>query len=87
MWYHLHVGGERCPIVDTWWQTETGHHDHPLPGLTRTKPGSATRPFPGIKVEIKHDDGSPIDVGGGLLAVTRPWPGCCAASTATPSGT
>jgi acetyl-CoA synthetase len=76
MWYHLHVGGERCPIVDTWWQTETGHiMISPLPGLTRTKPGSATRPFPGITVEIKHDDGTPIDVGGGLLAVTRPWPG------------
>jgi acetyl-CoA synthetase len=75
MWYHLHIGRERCPIVDTWWQTETGQiMITPLPGLTTTKPGSATRPFPGIKAEVRHDDGSSIDVGGGLLALTRPWP-------------
>ncbi len=76
MWYHLYVGHERCPIVDTWWQTETGQiMITPLPGLTRTKPGSATRPFPGIKAEIRRDDGTTVDVGGGLLALTRPWPG------------
>jgi acetyl-CoA synthetase len=76
MWYHLYVGRERCPIVDTWWQTETGHIlITPLPGITRTKPGSATRPFPGIKAEIRREDGSAVDVGGGLLALTRPWPG------------
>jgi acetyl-CoA synthetase len=76
MWYHLYVGRERCPIVDTWWQTETGHIlITPLPGITRTKPGSATQPFPGIKAEIRRDDGTPVDVGGGLLALTRPWPG------------
>ena len=76
MWYHLYIGRERCPIVDTWWQTETGHIlITPLPGLTRTKPGSATRPFPGISAEIRNDDGSAVDVGGGLLALTKPWPG------------
>jgi acetyl-CoA synthetase len=75
VWYHLHVGRERCPIVDTWWQTETGQiMITPLPGLTRTKPGSATRPFPGIKAEVRQNDGSVVTVGGGLLALTRPWP-------------
>ena len=76
MWYHLYIGGERCPIVDTWWQTETGHIlISPLPGMTRTKPGSATHPFPGISVQIRNDDGSEVGVGGGLLALTKPWPG------------
>jgi acetyl-CoA synthetase len=75
MWYHLNIGEQRCPIVDTWWQTETGQiMITPLPGLTRTKPGSATRPFPGIAAEVKGDDGTAIEVGGGLLALTRPWP-------------
>ena len=75
VWYHLHVGGDRCPIVDTWWQTETGQiMITPLPGLTSTKPGSATQPFPGIKVEVLNEEGETVDVGGGLLAVTRPWP-------------
>jgi acetyl-CoA synthetase len=76
IWYNQHIGGERCPIVDTWWQTETGGiMITPLPGVTRTKPGSATRPFPGIKAEIRTNSGESIDVGGGLLALTRPWPG------------
>src|SRR6185503_5814007 len=76
MWYHLYIGRERCPIVDTWWQTETGHiMITPLPGITRTKPGSATHPFPGISVEIRNEDGSAVSVGGGLLALTKPWPG------------
>ena len=76
MWYHLYIGRERCPIVDTWWQTETGHIlITPLPGITRTKPGSATHPFPGISVEIRNEDGSAVGVGGGLLALTKPWPG------------
>jgi acetyl-CoA synthetase len=76
MWYHLYIGRERCPIVDTWWQTETGHIlITPLPGITRTKPGSATHPFPGISVQIRNDDGSAVGVGGGLLALTKPWPG------------
>jgi acetyl-CoA synthetase len=75
VWYHLHIGRDRCPIVDTWWQTETGQiMITPLPGITSTKPGSATRPFPGITVAILNDEGETIDVGGGLLAVTRPWP-------------
>ncbi|MGE0812591.1 MAG: acetate--CoA ligase [Vicinamibacterales bacterium] len=75
IWYHLHIGRERCPIVDTWWQTETGAIlITPLPGITSTKPGSATRPFPGITAEILTDKGQPIPVGGGLLALTRPWP-------------
>jgi len=76
VWYHRFIGGERCPIVDTWWQTETGAiMIAPLPGLTSTKPGSATRPFPGIKAEIKTEAGVTIEgAGGGLLALTRPWP-------------
>jgi acetyl-CoA synthetase len=76
MWYHANIGHERCPIVDTWWQTETGMiMITPLPGLTTTKPGSATRPFPGIKAEIKTEQGDSVTgAGGGLLALTRPWP-------------
>ncbi|HEX7283958.1 MAG TPA: acetate--CoA ligase [Vicinamibacterales bacterium] len=75
VWYHLHIGNSRCPIVDTWWQTETGGiMITPLPGITRTKPGSATHAFPGIKAEILNDKGEPVPVGGGLLAITRPWP-------------
>ena len=75
IWYHLHVGGSRCPIVDTWWQTETGAiMITPLPGITSTKPGSATHSFPGISAEILTDKGDQVPVGGGLLAITRPWP-------------
>ncbi len=75
IWYHKNIGGERCPIVDTWWQTETGMiMITPLPGVTPLKPGSATKPFPGIKAEIRTQAGQRIDVGGGLLALTRPWP-------------
>jgi acetyl-CoA synthetase len=75
IWYHKNIGGERCPIVDTWWQTETGMiMITPLPGITRLKPGSATQPFPGIKAEIRTVAGEAIAVGGGLLALTRPWP-------------
>jgi acetyl-CoA synthetase len=76
MWYHEHIGGGRCPVVDTWWQTETGHIlIAPLPGVTPLKPGSATRPFPGIAAEIRTGAGVPVEAGGGLLALTRPWPG------------
>ncbi len=76
MWYYLHVGGGRCPIVDTWWQTETGHIlITALPGLSALKPGSATRPFPGISAEIVNERGEIVKVGGGYLALTRPWPG------------
>jgi acetyl-CoA synthetase len=76
IWYQRHIGGERCPVVDTWWQTETGAiMITPLPGITTTKPGSATRPFPGIRAELKTDSGETIEgQGGGLLALTRPWP-------------
>ena len=76
MWYHRFIGGERCPIVDTWWQTETGGiMITPLPGIVSTKPGSATRPFPGIEAEILDGEGQRVAVGGGLLAITSPWPG------------
>ena len=75
MWYHLHIGASRCPIVDTWWQTETGSiMITPLPGITKTKPGSATHAFPGISAEILTDKGDKVPVGGGLLAITKPWP-------------
>jgi acetyl-CoA synthetase len=76
MWYHEHIGGGRCPIVDTWWQTETGHIlITPLPGVTTLKPGSATKAFPGITPEIREASGKRIEKGGGLLALTKPWPG------------
>ena len=76
MWYHTHIGGERCPIVDTWWQTETGGHMiTPLPGVTTTKPGSATHAIPGVFVEVVDDAGNTVERGGGYLTITRPWPG------------
>ena len=75
MWYHRHIGGERCPIVDTWWQTETGGHMiTPLPGVTTTKPGSATHALPGISVELVDDAGNTVERGGGYLTITEPWP-------------
>ncbi len=76
LWYHVVIGGERCPIVDTWWQTETGAiMVTPLPGIVDTKPGSATRPFPGIAAEVVDEkDGEPVDDGQGLLILKRPWP-------------
>jgi len=75
MWYHEHIGGSRCPIVDTWWQTETGAiMISPLPGATTTKPGSATFPLPGIEAEVVDDAGQRVDKGGGYLTLTRPWP-------------
>ena len=75
VWYHTFIGGGRCPVVDTWWQTETGAiMITPLPGVTTLKPGSATRPFPGISAEIRTESGEKVEVGGGLLALTRPWP-------------
>jgi acetyl-CoA synthetase len=76
MWYHEHIGGGRCPIVDTWWQTETGGiMISPLPGATTTKPGSATFPLPGVTAELVDDEARRVDVGGGYLTLTRPWPG------------
>ena len=75
IWYHKYIGGERCPVVDTWWQTETGMiMVTPLPGITATKPGSATFPFPGVSVEVLDDGGRVVEEGGGYLAITRPWP-------------
>ena len=76
VWYWQHIGGGRCPVVDTWWQTETGAMMiAPLPGLTTLKPGSATRPFPGIQAEILDADGNPVGLGGGgYLVVKQPWP-------------
>jgi acetyl-CoA synthetase len=75
VWYHLVIGGGRCPIVDTWWQTETGHAlISPLPGVVATKPGSATRPLPGIDAAVVDEDGNEVE-GQGLLVLRRPWPG------------
>ncbi len=77
MWYHRVIGKERCPIVDTWWQTETGGiMITPLPGATPTKPGSATKPFPGIEADVVTRDGKSVGPNeGGYLVITRPWPG------------
>ena len=76
MWYHRVIGKERCPIVDTWWQTETGMiMITPLPGATPTKPGSATRPFPGIVADVVSRDGQSVPANaGGYLVIKRPWP-------------
>ena len=75
MWYHDVIGGGRCPIVDTWWQTETGSIViSPLPGVTTTKPGSATEALPGYAVALLDSAAKEIGVGGGLLAITKPWP-------------
>jgi acetyl-CoA synthetase len=75
MWYWRNIGGTRCPVVDTWWQTETGSiMISPLPGATTLKPGSATFPLPGIGAEVVDDAGQPVARGGGYLTLTRPWP-------------
>ncbi|MEA3077316.1 MAG: acetyl-CoA synthetase [Actinomycetota bacterium] len=75
MWYAEHIGGNRCPVVDTWWQTETGAiMISPLPGVTTTKPGSATHPLPGIGAEVVDENGKRVDIGGGYLTLTKPWP-------------
>ncbi|MFM2093549.1 MAG: Acetyl-coenzyme ligase [Planctomycetota bacterium] len=77
MWYHRKIGGERCPIVDTWWQTETGGiMMSPLPGAIATKPGSCTKPLPGVIPDILGDDGKPVAANqGGCLVMSHPWPG------------
>ncbi len=76
MWYHEYIGAQRCPIVDTWWQTETGGQMvSPLPGVIATKPGSATRPLPGIFGEVVDDEGHTVTKGGGYWTLTKPWPG------------
>jgi len=76
IWYHTVIGGERCPIVDTWWQTETGAIlITPLPGITATKPGSATFPFPGVQADVYDETGSSVPLGGGgYLVLKHPWP-------------
>ena len=76
LWYHAHIGQSRCPIIDTWWQTETGAMMvSPLPGATSTKPGSCTQPLPGLSIEVLHKDGTPCKPGeSGFLAITKPWP-------------
>src|ERR1700733_7980021 len=76
IWYREHVGGDRCPIVDTWWQTETGMvMITPLPGVTTLKPGSATKPFPGVQPDVYNETGQPVPPGaGGYLVLKRPWP-------------
>ena len=75
IWYHQNIGGGRCPLVDTWWQTETGAiMISPLPGATTLRPGSATFPLPGISAEVIDDQGNALPTGGGYLTLTRPWP-------------
>jgi acetyl-CoA synthetase len=76
LWYHRVIGGERCPVVDTWWQTETGAiMITPLPGITATRPGSATRAFPGVEAQVVDEkEGEPVAEGQGLLVLERPWP-------------
>ena len=77
VWYWKYIGGERCPVVDTWWQTETGQIlITPLPGITPLKPGSATFPFPGIQADVVDEQGRSVPLGGGgYLVLRRPWPG------------
>jgi acetyl-CoA synthetase len=77
IWYRTHIGGGRCPVVDTWWQTETGHiMISPLPGITVTKPGSATKPLPGITPDVVDSSGQSVPLGqGGYLVLREPWPG------------
>jgi acetyl-CoA synthetase len=76
IWYQQVIGGGRCPVVDTWWQTETGQiMTTPLPGITETKPGSATRSFPGVAAAVVTRDGEIVEEGGGFLTLRRPWPG------------
>lgn len=77
MWYHKVIGAERCPIVDTWWQTETGHQMvSPLPGITTTKPGSACHAIPGVDIAVVDEAGKPVENGsGGYLVIRKPWPG------------
>jgi acetyl-CoA synthetase len=75
VWYHEHIGKASCPVVDTWWQTETGMvMISPLPGVTTTKPGSATKPFPGVEAGVVNEQGEEVTQGGGYLVLDRPWP-------------
>jgi acetyl-CoA synthetase len=75
IWYHTYIGNDKCPVVDTWWQTETGSIlITPLPGITKLKPGSATKPFPGIVADIVDENGKTIKEGAGYLVLKTPWP-------------
>ena len=75
IWFQKNIGGRKCPVVDTWWQTETGMIlISPLPGVTVTRPGSATKPLPGIVADVVDEKGAPVGVGGGYLVLTKPWP-------------
>jgi len=75
VWYHKHIGGGTCPVVDTWWQTETGMiMISPLPGITTCRPGSATQPVPGVVADIVNERGETVPVGGGYLVLKKPWP-------------
>jgi acetyl-CoA synthetase len=76
VWYHEHIGGGRCPVVDTWWQTETGMIMlSPLPGITAAKPGSATQPYPGVFADVVNERGESVPLGGGgYIVITKPWP-------------
>jgi acetyl-CoA synthetase len=75
MWYYVNIGNKKCPIVDTWWQTETGMIlITPLPGITKLRPGSVTRPFPGIEADILDENGKSIKEGAGYLVIKNPWP-------------
>ncbi|HTM07165.1 MAG TPA: acetate--CoA ligase [Verrucomicrobiae bacterium] len=76
VWYHKYIGGGRCPVMDTWWQTETGHPlISPLPAITTLKPGSATKPLPGVEADVVDDKGNSVPLGGGgYLVLTKPWP-------------
>ena len=75
IWYHKIIGGQKCPVVDTWWQTETGMiMITTIPGITPMKPGSAGKPLPGVDAEILNEEGQVILHGGGFLSLTSPWP-------------
>jgi acetyl-CoA synthetase len=75
VWYYTNIGNKRCPVVDTWWQTETGMIlITPLPGVTTLKPGSATKPFPGIEADVVDENGRSVKVGAGYLVIKNPWP-------------
>ena len=89
IWYREHIGGERCPIVDTWWQTETGQIlITPLPGVTARKPGSAMKPLPGVTADVVDDEARSVGNGkGGYLVIREPWPSMLRTSGATTSAT
>ena len=89
VWYREVIGGDRVPVVDTWWQTETGMiMITPLPGVTTLKPGSATKPFPGVDAAVYDEQGNEVAPGGGgYLVLRKPWPRCCAGCTRSTTAT